>query len=131
MVVNLFCMRAIVILSRALAGRTNTTSDRLTLCLKITHFVLGIQRYILQICTEPRYILLISNFSFMSAETPFFLPTIFLALSIVMLFKFFHKRPRLLRAVVTSENIFSAIVELSKLRREPTSSVILNLVSIL
>ena len=58
-VVNLFCAWATLAPWRALPGRTNATSDRLTLCLKITHFVLSIQRYILLICTEPRYILLI------------------------------------------------------------------------
>ena len=46
-----------------------------------------------------------------------------------MLFKFFHEKPRLLRAVVTSDNIFSAVV-LFKLRIEHNSSVILNLASI-
>ena len=66
----------------------------------------------------------------MSAATPFFLSAVFLTPSIVRLFKFFHEIPRLLRAVVTSENIFSAFVVLFRLRREHNSSVILNLTSI-
>ena len=48
-VVNLFRMRATLAPWRALAGRTNTTLDKLTLCLKITHFALSIQSYILVI----------------------------------------------------------------------------------
>ena len=47
-----------------------------------------------------------------------------------MLFKFFHEKPRLLRSVVTSGNIFSAVVVLFKLCKEHNSSVILNLASI-